>query len=90
MICSNCNEILKSENGYRSLNFRPPGGPKQINEALHNVVVVWDIIMQDYRNVSVDDCYLVNEMEPDEFWKYYNEKLLPMSVGEKMQYMDTP
>jgi len=87
MVCSNCNDILKSENGFRSLYFQPPGGPKQINEAFHNVVVTWDILMQDYRNVSCEQCFLINEMTPDDFWKFYNETLLPMTPEAKMQYM---
>jgi len=88
MICSNCIEILNSENGTRSLNFRRPEGPKKIDERFHNVVVVWDIFMQDYRNVSMERCYIVQTIPPENFWEYYNNVLYTMSANEKMQYMD--
>lgn len=89
MLCSNSMELLNSENGIRSLNFRLPG-PKQVDEAKHNLLVVWDIFMQDYRNVAMDDCFLVKSIPDDEtFWKYYNEVLYPMPQSQKMQFMDT-
>lgn len=90
MLCTNSMQILNSQNGRVSLNFRFPQGPKQINEAKHNVVVTWDIIMQDYRNVSMDDCMLIQEIPAnEEFWKYFNEVLYPMSTEQKMSFMDT-
>lgn len=90
MLCTNSSEILQSENGIRHLNYHPPGGPKKINESIHNVVVTWDIFMQDFRNVSMDYCYLVKSIPADDtFWQYYNNVLLPMSANEKMRYMDT-
>jgi hypothetical protein len=88
MVCSTCNEILNSENGVRSLNFRKPEGPKKIDERFHNVVVVWDLFMQDYRNVSMERCYIVQAIPPENFWEYYNNVLYTMSANEKMQYMD--
>jgi hypothetical protein len=88
MLCSNSMEILRSENGIRSLNFRLPNGPKQINEVYHDIVVVWDIFMQDYRNVSMENCYLIQTIPPEGFWDYYNKVLYVMSANEKMQYMD--
>jgi hypothetical protein len=89
MLCSNSMEILNSENGIRSLNFHLPGGPKKIDESRHNVVVVWDIFMQDYRNVSMDKCFLIQTLGPDDFWEYFNKHILSMTAGEKMQFMDT-
>ena len=88
MLCSNSMEILNSENGIRSLNFRLPG-PKQVDESKHNLVVTWDIFMQDYRNVSMDACFLVKEISNEEFWDYYNKVLYPMPQSQKMQFMDT-
>lgn len=89
MLCSNSLKLLTSENGKRSLNFRLPRGPKQIDEVLHNVVVVWDIFMQDYRNVSMEACYLVQSIpDDDRFWNYFNNVLYPMSAEQKMRFMD--
>jgi hypothetical protein len=89
MICSNSMNILNTENGIRSLNFHPPRGGKQLNENYHKIVVVWDIIMQDYRNVSMDKCFLVETIKEDDFWDFYSKKLQPMSAADKLQYMDS-
>ena len=90
MLCCNSMDLLNSINGKLSLNFHLPNGPKQLDEAKHNIVVVWDIFMQDYRNVSTDNVYLVKKIPADDtFWEYYNKNLLQMSAEEKMQFMDT-
>lgn len=88
MICSKSMDILRSELGLRALNYYPEG-PKQINEALHDIVVVWDIIMQSYRNVSMEYCYLVKKIPSAEFEEYYNKTLAPMSTKQKLQFMDS-
>jgi len=89
MLCTNSMEILRSENGLRTLNYRGSLEPKKVNERLHNLVVTWDIFMQDYRNVSMDMCYLVQQMPADDtFWPFFNEKIYPMSPNEKLRYMD--
>lgn len=89
MLCSKSMELLNSENGIRSLNFHLPYGPPKIDELKHNVCVVWDIFMQDYRNVSMDKCWIVQEIPTEGFWDYYNKVLYPMSAQQKMQFMDT-
>lgn len=92
MLCCNADAFLNSLNGRTSLGYRPPKGPKKIDEIKHNVVVTWDIFMQDYRNVSMEACYLVNEFPADDsFWEYFNENIRPMTKKEKIFYMgETP
>lgn len=88
MLCCNSQSLLNSLNGKTSLNYRAPKGPKKIDEVKHNVVVTWDIFMQDYRNVSMDACYLVNQFPAnDSFWEYFNENIYPMTKNEKIFYM---
>lgn len=89
MLCTNSMDILRSENGLRTLNYRGSFNPKKLDERFHDIVVTWDIFMQDYRNVSMDMCYLVQSIPADEdFWPFFNEKIFPMSANEKMRYMD--
>lgn len=89
MLCTICGEILRSENGIRNLNFQPPKGPPQIDERFHNIVVVWDIFMQDWRNVSMENCHIIQTIPGnDEFWKYYNDVIMHLSPQEKLRYMD--
>lgn len=88
MICTKSEDLLNSQNGKLSLNYAPPGGPK-IDEKKYNMLVVWDIFMQDFRNVSMENCYLLRKTPAnDEFWKYYNEVLLHMDASDKIQFMD--
>lgn len=89
MLCTNSMEILNSYNGKTTLNFSGSFEPKKVDERKHNLVVTWDIFMQDYRNVSMDMCYLVQKIPADDnFWKFFNENIFPMSPNEKLRYMD--
>ena len=81
---------MNSTNGRITLNYRPPKNPKQVNEAADNIIVVWDILMQDYRNVSMDQCDLIQEIPAnEEFWTYFNENIYPMSAEQKITFMNT-
>jgi len=39
MLCTKSYEILNSINGRTTLNYRPPSGPIQVNEARDNLIV---------------------------------------------------
>ena len=90
MLCTKSYSLLNSTNGRITLNYRPPRNPKQINEAADNIIVVWDIIMQNYRNVSMDQCDLINEIPAnEEFWTYFNNNIYPMSPEQKINFMNS-
>lgn len=89
MICTKSNKILSSLQGRINLNFRNPkyGGPV-FNEVEHNVVVVWDILMQDYRVVPCESVNILSIIQEDFFWNFYNNKLIFMSSIEKNKFMN--
>ena len=88
MLCTKNYELLSSVNGKISLNFREATHQKAINEAVKNVLVVWDILMQDYRIISLDDCDLVKKIPADEsFWEYFNTNIYPMTTEQKVNFM---
>lgn len=90
MLCTNNQQLLMSENGLSVLNYRPAGGRLRHNQALHNTVVTWDILMQDYRTVSADNCDVVTVFEPDDsWWKYFNESVLPMTSEQKITFINS-
>lgn len=91
MLCTNSFRLLTSYNAKLSFtNFSFPRTARRIDEAKHNIVVAWDIMWQDYRNVSMDTCYLRQTIPDDDtFWKYYNDKLLRMSGQAKLHWMDS-
>jgi len=89
MLCTLDTNILNSTNGRLSLNFRPSTGVMPYNTDSKNLLPVWDIFMQDWRMVNMDDCNLITIIKEEDFWKYFNDTLLPMTPQQKMQYMDT-
>lgn len=92
MLCTNSLNLLTSYNGKIAFrfNFTLPKSGRRIDEAKHNIVLAWDILMQDYRNISMDQCYIRQQIPDDDtFWKYYNKVLLQMTPQQKMQFMDS-
>ena len=92
MICSNDKRFLSTSAGRITLNFRPLTNKKPVpyfNRNAKNVLNVWDIIMQDYRNISMDNCDLVQIIPSDKFWDFFEKNLAILSPGEKMRYMDS-
>lgn len=90
MWCTKSYNLLNSTNGRVTLNFRPPLGPIKINEAADNILVVWDILMQDYRNVSMDSCDLIQQVPADEsFWKFFNENIYIMTAAQKFNFLNS-
>jgi hypothetical protein len=81
--------ILTSINGRTTLNYRPPRGGMQVNEAMQNICVVWDIFMQDYRNVAMDSCNLIQTIPANEWWGYFNENIYPMNPAQKANFMNS-
>ena len=89
MWCTKSYNLLNSINGKVGLNYRPPTHPNQINESVHNVLVVWDILMQDYRLISFEQCNLIQQIPADDtFWKYFNENIYPMTTEQKINFMN--
>lgn len=89
MLCTLDMELLNSTNGRLSLNYRPSSNVLPYNANAKNLLPVWDIFMQDWRMVNMDDCNLITTIKKEEFWNYFNNTLLPMSPQQKLQYMDS-
>ncbi len=87
MLCTLDNSILNSVNGRTTLNFSPPKQLPKYNPESKNLLLVWDIFMQDWRMVNMDACNLIKTIPRDEFWKYFNETIYGMTIQEKNQFM---
>ena len=60
----------------------------EINQ--ENLIIVWDILMQDFRTINCDTVDLISTLEADQtFWTYLNEHIVPMSAQEKIGFMNT-
>lgn len=84
MWCTKDWEMLNSMRGKVTLNYRPPRGEKHVHESSHNVLIVWDIIMQDYRTINMGECELIREVGGnDEFWKFFEKELAILTSEDK-------
>jgi hypothetical protein len=90
MLCTNSQGILLSENGLSILNYHPAGGGALYNKELYNIVIAWDIMKQDYRCISADNCELVTQLPADDtFWEYFNNNILVMTTDQKNAFMNS-
>ena len=87
MLCTLDTSLLNSINGRTTLNFKPPTQAPDYNPESKNLLLVWDIIMQNWRMVSMDNCNLIKTIPRDEFWEYFNEFIYPMTLEEKNAFM---
>ncbi len=90
MLCTNNIPLLNSVEGRTILNYAPPRLAPKYNPNQENLIIVWDILMQDFRTINCDTVDLISTLEADQtFWVYINEKIAPMSPEEKMAFMNT-
>lgn len=81
--------LLNSTDGRLTLNFRPTIRPPNFNPAQKNLLTVWDIFMQNYRNVNCDDVEVVATIPANEkFWEYFANVLQKMTPAEKMAFQN--
>lgn len=88
MICTKSDYVLNSTQGRFNLNFRNPkhGGPAY-DESRTNTIIVWDILVQDYRQIPCESIFIIDEIPEKMFWKYYNDQLRTMSKQDKIKFM---
>ena len=92
MLCTKDFLLLQSVGGKNILNYKPPTGTLKYDPAQKNLIVAWDIFMQNWRMINcndVDVVAVVPTTPPDMWWKYFNEKILPMATNQKAVFMNT-
>ena len=89
MLCTNSYSLLNSNDGRITLNFRPPTHYPKYNPKTKNLIVTWDIFMQNFRTINIDSCeLLVTVPANDQFWEYFRENLAEMNQADKINFMD--
>jgi hypothetical protein len=91
MLCTLNRQVLDSTLGKSILNFRKPKQAAPYNASRKKLVTVWDIIMQDWRNVpteSVDVVSAINIVPATKFWDFYENVIKPMTSAQKSAFMD--
>jgi len=90
MLCTNSNTILNSIDGRITLNFKPSSKGPTFDPNAKNLVIVWDILMQNYRCINCDNCDLIATIPAGEtFWTYFKNNIMKMSTQQKMAFMDS-
>jgi len=92
MLCTNDKGLLMSTLGRNILNYDPPRGPGlPYNPSDKNLIVAWDIFLQDYRMINCNDVDVISVLktspDPKPFWEYFNQHLLPMPAGQKSTFI---
>jgi hypothetical protein len=90
MICTRDIRILNSEIGKMTFNFTVPLKAAAYNAASKNLLTVFDIIFQDWRNIPVENTMVVmavptNPQKP--FWEYFDKVLRNMTKKEKQNFI---
>lgn len=88
--------FLDSPAGINILHFKkPPSYPRKrlgmtYNwEEKSNLLMVWDIFMQNWRVINVQTCNLIWSIPADEnFWYYFNTALSKMTAQQKLEFQD--
>lgn len=90
MLCTNSNTILNSIDGRITLNYKPSTKAPKYDPNAKNLIIVWDLLMQDYRCINCDNCDLITTIPAGEaFWTYFKENIMTLSIQQKIQFMDS-
>lgn len=90
MLCTNAPMLLNTVDGRVTLNYRPATGSLRFNPDQKNLVVAWDVFMQDYRCINGNSCDLITSIPANEtFWTYFKKNLMGLTAPQKLAYMNT-
>jgi hypothetical protein len=90
MMCTNSLQLLNSTEGRLALNYRRAITSPHFDPNTKNLLITWDIFMQDYRCVNMAACELVQVIPANQqFWKFFNEKLALLSPQQKINFMNS-
>ncbi len=90
MICTNSFTLLNSVNGKLTLNFKAASNLSDYNPAVKNLIITWDIFMQNWRNINCETVELIESIPAnEEFWEYFNKNLAGLTPEQKLNFQNT-
>lgn len=90
MLCTNALSLLMSPEGRLALNYRRAINMPRYNPDAKNLIITWDVFMQDYRCINAAACDLINAIPANKtFWDYFNQRLAILSTDQKIRFMNT-
>jgi hypothetical protein len=89
MLCTNALSLLMSPEGRIALNYKRAINRPKFDPNVKNLLITWDIFMQDYRCINMAACDLISAIPANKtFWKFFNEKLALMATNDKVRFMN--
>lgn len=89
MLCTNSLLLLNSTEGKLALNYRRAINMPKFNPGDKNLIITWDLFMQNYRCINMAACDLIQVIPANQaFWKYFNERLVMLSAAQKIDFMN--
>ncbi len=94
ILCTLNVQLLNGDIGKNILNFKRPTKPPPYNAEAKGLVVVWDIIMQDWRAIPAESCVLGKvfkmgtKAEQAEFFRYFDLVIGKMTSSQKKIFMN--
>ena len=90
MLCTNNQKALNSLIGKITLKYHPPKGVGLPYDASrYGLVVCWDIMWQDWRQIPIESAVVVSNFPVDKFWdqRLWEMRFLTMTPSQKKVYM---
>jgi hypothetical protein len=90
MLCTRDRVFLNSALSKQIFNFIPPSQPHPYNAASKGLVTVFDILMQDWRNIPAESCEVIMAVpttDQQRFWEFFDKKLKNMTSLQKESFM---
>jgi hypothetical protein len=79
-----------SPEGRIALNYRRAINYPKYDPTVKNLVITWDIFMQDYRCINMAACDMIQAIPANkQFWKFFNERLSLLDAQQKMRFMNS-
>jgi hypothetical protein len=94
-LCTNSYPLLNSIVGKSAFHFKAPTHPPPYNARSKNLITVFDLIMQDYRNINLNEYKILgampvrNEEEINAFWQQFFVPILSKyNASRKKTFMN--
>lgn len=90
MLCTNSLTLLNSPEGRLALNYKRAIHTPKFDPNSKDLIITWDILMQDYRCINMIACDLIQVIPANKtFWKFFNERLAVLSASQKVSLMNS-
>ena len=90
MLCTRDMRILNSELGKMTFNFILPSKNPPYDAGSKNLLTVFDIIFQDWRNIPVENTMVVMAIPTNpqkSFWEYFDKVIRKMTKKQKQSFI---